>query len=359
MWDTRTGTSLGDFPRHAHSCTSLSFDASGSRILTSSKDGTVRIWEPQLTPYVSRSISLTSSAAVPTDNRFSGDGRRFARPTAGGYGLEVIDTATKQPVFEPLNRPHPGKHVWGLEKNRERVFPVALSPDGRRVAFGISSTGTLAVWEIDSRTCVFARGGLYFGALHSLRFSDDGKVLVTSSSDNKARVWDATTGEPKGPPLPVFFHTSCTLAPDNRRVIAVDADSPPQPIQLFDGWTGDRLLELPPLTASDLKQHPSATGIPVAWFTPEGIALGIRTRHASPGDMEPGNTMAVSEYRLHNVRTPAKHSAYVAGLLTGRRLDDTDGIQFLLPYTFKENAEPYRDAWRTWRNDRSDALRSR
>ena len=39
------------------------------------------------------------------------------------------------------------------------------------------------------------------GLCSSAAFSPDGKRIVTASSDNTARVWDAESGKPLGEPL--------------------------------------------------------------------------------------------------------------------------------------------------------------
>src|ERR1041385_8800995 len=74
------------------------------------------------------------------------------------------------------------------------VVAVAFSPDGTRVVTA-SSDQTARVWE--------ARSGLpvtpslvHQGGLNAVAFSPDGTRVVTASADQTARVWDARSGLP-------------------------------------------------------------------------------------------------------------------------------------------------------------------
>ncbi len=42
------------------------------------------------------------------------------------------------------------------------------------------------------------------GQVLSVAFSPDGKTILTGSQDKTARLWDAATGRPIGPPMPHF-----------------------------------------------------------------------------------------------------------------------------------------------------------
>ena len=63
------------------------------------------------------------------------------------------------------------------------------------------------------------------GWVHYASFSSDGRLLATASADGTARIWDASTGEACGPPLKhstvvgrVFF------SPDGRWLVTTTSD---------------------------------------------------------------------------------------------------------------------------------------
>ena len=58
-----------------------------------------------------------------------------------------------------------------------------------------------------------------------MAYSPDGKTVLTGSDDNTARVWDAATGQPIGPPLthqgPVG---AVAYSPDGKTVLTGSGD---------------------------------------------------------------------------------------------------------------------------------------
>jgi hypothetical protein len=56
-------------------------------------------------------------------------------------------------------------------------------------------------------------------------FSPDGRLVVTTSMDNTARVWDATTGQPAGVPMPHQGQIyRAAFSPNGRFVVTASTD---------------------------------------------------------------------------------------------------------------------------------------
>ena len=76
------------------------------------------------------------------------------------------------------------------------VTCVAVSPDFRRLASG-GDDNTIKIWDLDKGTDVLTLCG-HNCPIRSLSFSEDGRRLVSEDvgSSSKMRVWDVETGAP-------------------------------------------------------------------------------------------------------------------------------------------------------------------
>ena len=94
-------------------------------------------------------------------------------------------------------------------------------------------------------------------AVWSVAVSSDGQRIVSGSTDQTVRIWNAQTGEPIGQPLqghtgPVW---SVAISPDGQRIVSGSDD---QTVRIWEGnWPGwmrlacDRLKYHPLLTAPE------------------------------------------------------------------------------------------------------------
>ena len=134
-------------------------------------------------------------------------------------------------------------HSWMLPTltlpHADEPLSAQFSPDGTRVVTA-SSDQIVRVW--DARNGKLLLGSLrHLGAVHSAQFSSDGQRIVTASADQTAMVWDAQSGQPASPALrhddAVFM---ARFSPDAERVVTASADGS---LRIWNARTGRPLTE--------------------------------------------------------------------------------------------------------------------
>jgi WD40 repeat protein len=158
---------------HGDEVASAAFSPRGDRLITSSWDQTVRIWD--------------STTGTQLDRRHYDGGVLDARFSPDG---ESVLALTNKGVLT-VDRPN------GAELAVENVWtPVTFNDDGSRVAVTNAATKEVRIFDVASRTEALPPLAGNTSTIRAIAFSADGGLIATAGQDGTARVWDTATGRP-------------------------------------------------------------------------------------------------------------------------------------------------------------------
>lgn len=209
---------------HAAQVLNAKLTAAGDRLVSSSFDGTVKVWDVDSGDMLYSLPRYGPTALSPDDERFA----LQTLPFQGG-ALEVHDLSDGA-----LRQSLPGGSFYA----------PAWSPDGTRLA---SVDGhAVRVWDLASGAAVLTLSG-HTSAVRCIAWSPDGAFLVTGAgetngNDNSARLWSAATGQQlhvlTGHSAYVF---SVAVSPDSQLIATGAGDNT---IRIWHAATGSLLRTL-------------------------------------------------------------------------------------------------------------------
>ncbi|EUC67742.1 WD40-repeat protein (notchless protein), related protein, putative, partial [Rhizoctonia solani AG-3 Rhs1AP] len=222
VWDTLTGSVvLGPLSGHTDDVASVAFTPDDTRIVSSSNDGTIRIWDahPQnkgpgqkhefsVGPVAflhnhTQLISCTSTGllkiwdmhtgtTIPLEFEEQAEAAMIHSITVSPQDTLVavgtIDLTI--PVWSVLTGKLGCQLVTGLNSP---IRCLGFSPNGAQLCSG-SDDATTAVWDIDTGTMVGLAYTGHTGAVISVAFSPDVSCIASSSVDCTIRIWDTSKG---------------------------------------------------------------------------------------------------------------------------------------------------------------------
>jgi len=179
IWNSADGTPVGPPLQHPDPVVAASFVSGSDEVMTASRRGVLRTWA--LSTRTSRSlplrgVSLIGSAA------FSGDGKR-AVTTDFSSGARVWDTASGLPLAEPLGQ-------------AEAVIHLKLSEDGTRL---LTVGNSILVWDMPSGSPAEAGTLVEWGeSVAGVRVSESGTLTpVHDAAERLARLRASAESSPR------------------------------------------------------------------------------------------------------------------------------------------------------------------
>ena len=161
---------------HSDMVSSAEFSPDGNRLVSASKDHTIRIWDANSG---SGLRTLRGHTGQVLSASFSPDGKRIVS-ASDDKTVRIWDAQT-------------GKIVQTLEGHTSYVSSVAFSPDGRRVA-SASGDATVRIWDASTGACLQTIEG-FAVPVRSVVYSPDGEILISNSSDRQTYFWSTSDGK--------------------------------------------------------------------------------------------------------------------------------------------------------------------
>ena len=182
-WDAATGLPLGHPMWHEHAVSAVAFSLDGKAIVTASEDS-ARLWKVTTGLPIGQPLGILDRDGYAW-TAFNPDGSTFLTIGAGtANSARLWNAASGQPIGQPML--HEG-----------RVTAATFSQDGRKVLTG-SSDSTARLWNAGTGRPI-SEPMLHepWVGIDSVAFSRDGKTVITASDWNDGpQLWDAATGWP-------------------------------------------------------------------------------------------------------------------------------------------------------------------
>lgn len=203
LWDCESGKVIKAFKGHTDAVLSVAFSADGQRLLTGSYDKTARLWNvetgEQIREFRGHTLWVWSA-------NFSRDEKRIV--TTGQDGTAIVHDVEGSGQTPPFTG-HRGP-VYSAAFSRDGKTVVSAGYDRRLLAWKPEDVKPYDFQQLkgiarnsasiqEARVIPAAQYRALEGhtdAVRSVRFSDDGTLLVSGGQDNTVRVWDFGTLSP-------------------------------------------------------------------------------------------------------------------------------------------------------------------
>jgi WD40 repeat protein len=224
MRDTGSGKTLWSKPVHKSSANAVAFSPDGTLLVSGGNDGR---------------LQLTDAA--------TGEVRATWEEVADGRAAAIAWSPDGAWVFSPSSRPagrlwdaKAGKAVRMIAAGTGEIYSAAFSKDSKRLLIGWTG-GQLLLVDLVSGTETKIEGTA--GAIHAVAFHPSGTAFAAAGAGRAIYIFDAPTSKLQ---RQLEGHTeliySLDFSADGKRLVSASTD---QTVRLWDAATGDSLLRIP------------------------------------------------------------------------------------------------------------------
>ncbi len=176
IWDTKTCESLQSFKCHKEWINWVDWNFDGTKIASVSDDTTIKIWDAQ-----TQQCLHTLNEHIDWANwiHWNSDGDKIASASEDGT-IKIWNIQT-------------GKCLKTLKDHTGAVYSAQWSFDGSKIV-SASEDGTIKIWNAKTGKCLRTFEG-HTKLVNSAYWSFDDSQIVSASEDETIKIWDAQTGE--------------------------------------------------------------------------------------------------------------------------------------------------------------------
>jgi len=257
IWDARTGSQIQVLRGHEGALWHAEFSPNGVQVLTTSTDKTARIWEVESGKELA---ILQGHQDAVLDAAFGPAGYRVVTASVDATA-RLWDAGT-------------GEQLDIFIGHEEAICCIDFSPDGKSVVTASNWDGTARLWDIETGEAVAVFTDLprrmSIPAENSVlaAFSPDGRTIITSATDNTVRLWKAKDGTPTFPQAQMILKghvglvNHAAFSSDGRLIITGSADNTARVWEIRNG-TELSVLRMPGLLSGEFQ-----TGVHTVAFAP-------------------------------------------------------------------------------------------
>jgi len=246
LWDTDTGKQLRVFGLHAGVTTGAAFSPDGKRVLVVGGDSAVHLWDLATGKEVRQ---MTGHTEQVVSCAFGPEGTAISGSHDGTMRLWNLNTGKEAGVFTG----HTGDVRTVAYSGKAKL---AATSDIRRVVADKRGDGSIRLWNLETGKEVRKLTG-HTGGVREVCFAVDGKRLLSVGEDGRLRTWDVETGN-QLKEINSAKALCGAFSPDGKRIVS--GGLPDGIVRLWDAETG-----------KELRQYEGPTGLvrSVAFF-PDG-----------------------------------------------------------------------------------------